>query len=252
MTLLGPSFGGRTIQLETVDSTNSYAARLLHDSVPQGGTAIMALFQQAGKGQRGTTWDSEEGKNLLVSYITYPGFLHPQDQFQLSQMVSLALADTIQTLSGSRVSIKWPNDIMVDGMKIAGILIENAIRNNTITHSIIGIGVNVNQTAFRSFSPPATSLKMLKNIEFDIAECFETLNKNLDKWYLQLKTGKDRKIREEYLEYLYLKGQESGYECKSGRFRGTIRDVLPDGSLEMVNAEGKKLLFRNKEVKFTG
>lgn len=252
MTLLGPSFGERIIQLDQVDSTNSYAARLLHDSIPREGTAILTRFQQAGKGQRGTTWDSDEDKNLLVSYIAYPNFLPPQDQFLLSQAVSLAAADAIHSLTGLQVAIKWPNDLLVSDRKLAGILIENSIRSNTITHSIIGIGLNVNQTEFRAFTPPAVSIKLLTNKDFAINECFGALNSCLDKWYLQLKAGHDRKIREEYLKNMYLIGKEAGYESRTGRFRGTIRGVHPDGSLDMETNAGQRLVFRNKEVKLLG
>ncbi|MFI5220658.1 MAG: biotin--[acetyl-CoA-carboxylase] ligase, partial [Bacteroidia bacterium] len=130
-----PTIGKYIIRLETVDSTNNYAAALISKSKPAEGTAIMADFQDYGRGQRETIWESENGKNLLVSFILYPQ-IDTADYFLLNECFSLAVREVIEDITGLDVKIKWPNDILVNNKKIAGILIENSIRGNTILYSI--------------------------------------------------------------------------------------------------------------------
>src|SRR5689334_16542482 len=108
--MLGTEIGHRVIELEETDSTNSHASRILHDEVPEEGTIVLTQFQKAGRGQRGSLWESERGKNLLASYILYPTFLHPGEQFVLSQAIALAVKDTIHEITGRETVVKWPND----------------------------------------------------------------------------------------------------------------------------------------------
>lgn len=248
--MFGNKPGQRIIELDEIDSTNSYAARLLHDEVPEEGTVIIANYQNAGKGQRGSRWESDFHKNLLASYILYPTFLDLKDHFLLNQAIALALHDFLQNLTTAKIAVKWPNDIMVQDSKIGGVLIENAVRNARIVHSIIGIGLNVNQEKFSNFQPPAISLLMLEHKTFDIPEVLKHLNVSLDKWYTQLQLGNHSRIRSEYLKVLYRNQQAAFYERNGERFEGVITGVKDDGRLEISAVDGKVFLFNNKEVKF--
>src|SRR5687767_2705494 len=116
--MIGNITGNRIIELADTDSTNSYAARLLHNEIPEEGTVILTHFQRAGRGQRGTGWESAPGKNLLASYILYPTFLSPADQFLLNQAITLGVYDFLTEQTSHNVRIKWPNDILVDHSKI--------------------------------------------------------------------------------------------------------------------------------------
>ena len=119
-------FVGRSIiELERTDSTNNFAAKLLNTQKPAEGTAIMTHIQEAGKGQRGNSWQSEAHKNLTVSFIFYPTFVSANKQFTLNIAISLGLHDYFKAEFGDRVKIKWPNDLYIDHKKVAGILIEN-------------------------------------------------------------------------------------------------------------------------------
>lgn len=248
--MFGNKPGQRIIELAETDSTNSYAARLLHDEIPEEGTLIYTRFQKAGRGQRGTTWESENGKNLLLSYIFYPTFLPVGDQFVFNQTIAIALRETLQQFTSAAVSIKWPNDLIVNGGKIAGILIENSIRNGKIIHSITGAGININQTQFLNYYPPATSLALLENKIFNPGDILKKLNATTDKWYTQLRLGNHQAIKETYLNHLFLYNQLSKFESNGIRFQGTIRGVNPDGRLSVWKEDETDVLFSYKEVKF--
>ena len=248
--MIGNTLGRRIIEIEDTDSTNSYAARLLHAEVPEDGTVIMAHYQKSGRGQRSTVWESEAGKNLLVSYIVYPNFLSPPSQFLLNQAITLGVYDFIISQTSQPVAIKWPNDILAGHSKIAGILVENSIRNNRIIHSICGIGINVNQEKFATYNLPATSLSLLENKTFDLRLCLDKLSNCIDKWYSALQVGNDLKIRKAYSEALFLSGTEAVFESKGIRFTGVITGVLDDGRLEIRKGDGITSLFMNKEVRF--
>src|ERR1035441_10550859 len=140
--------GKNLITLDSVASTNNFAKDMLSNTRPVEGTAIMAKEQYAGRGQMGNAWETESGKNLTCSFILYPEFLEADKQFFLNMAVALAVKDFCEHVLHDEIKIKWPNDIYYHDKKLGGILIENSISGNKISSSVIGIGINVNQTAF--------------------------------------------------------------------------------------------------------
>ena len=146
--------GKRWIKLNDVSSTNSYISTLLSQESAIDPIVVLADYQESGKGQGNHTWHSNRGENLLMSLLLFPAFLSASSQFCLSMVASLAITDTLDSL-GIAAKIKWPNDILTKNGKIAGILIEHGISGKTISHSIIGIGLNLNQHAFPEFPVPS-------------------------------------------------------------------------------------------------
>lgn len=249
--LLKTLFTGRNlINLETTASTNNFASELLANNAPIEGTAIMAEYQQHGKGQRGNNWLSEYGANLLVSYIFYPGFLFSKDHFYLNTVMSLACANTIRSFGVQKVLIKWPNDIYADNRKIAGMLAENTIKGSNVSSTILGFGININQSEFPDFTTKATSMKLETSKEFSKMEIFEVLSNYLEKYYLNLKTGKFKVIMGEYTDLLYRKNKLSTYESDGKIFFGKIVNVAEDGNLIIEKANGETSDYRFKEIKF--
>lgn len=248
--MIGFKAGLRTIHLPETDSTNSYAARLLHLEVPEEGTVIMADFQKAGRGQRGSGWESQIGKNMIISYILYPNFLKISDQFALNQTISLAVSEFVRKMIPAETFIKWPNDIISDGQKIAGVLVENSIRGNQITHSIIGIGININQTAFEMYSPPATSFKLLTQHDFDLKKCLLELNLSIEKYYNILRLSNFKKLNEDYSNSLFRLGKRNAFEADGKKFWGTIKGVNNEGKLQITDDDGNISMFMNKEVSY--
>ncbi|HEX5003009.1 MAG TPA: biotin--[acetyl-CoA-carboxylase] ligase [Bacteroidia bacterium] len=247
--MLGPKIGHKRIHVRETDSTNSHASRLLHSSFPDEGTAIMAQFQKAGRGQGGSRWESAPGENLLVSFILYPEFIAANDHFLINEAVSLAVQETVHALCNKPAFIKWPNDIIVENSKIAGILIENTIRNDKIIQSITGIGLNINQLNFGNYFPKAISLKELTGKELTPDGCLDVLSSYLDKWYQILRTSQHERIRSAYADVLYRKNLMSQFDSGNGKITGIISGVSDNGQLMITTAEGKKSFFNNKEVK---
>ncbi|MCX6329107.1 MAG: biotin--[acetyl-CoA-carboxylase] ligase, partial [Bacteroidia bacterium] len=155
---------------KNLSSTNDQASLLLKTESPPEGTVIYTDSQSAGRGQKDNKWESDEGKNLLISIILYPKSIAPENQFYISMAVSLGICDFIDSFfPGSK--IKWPNDIYIKNDKIAGILIENSILGETIENSVAGIGININQEKFSDVVPNPVSIKMVTGNEYDRVIC---------------------------------------------------------------------------------
>ena len=210
------------------------------------GLVVTANFQTGGNGQRGKSWESAIGDNLLISVVIEPN-IPTKNQFSLSKCVALALYDFL-TSHTNDVSIKWPNDILVGKQKIAGILIQNILKGNAITHSVIGIGLNVNQAKFKAYSPQATSLKLLLNKIFEISIIQEELLKCLAGRIQQLRSGFDQK--KEYLSALFLNNKVAAFESEGQKFMGIIKGVSQSGKLQIQLEDDSIAVFDNQEVKF--
>jgi len=210
------------------------------------GLVVTANYQTGGNGERGKSWESSIGDNLLISVVIEPN-IPTKDQFLLSKCVALALYDLL-ILYADALSVKWPNDILVGKQKIAGILIQNILKGNKITHSIIGIGVNVNQTKFKTYSPQATSLKLLLNKTFDISIIQEELLKCLAERIKQLRNGADQ--QKEYLSALFLNNKVAAFESEDQKFMGIIKGVSKSGKLHIQLEDDSITVFDNQEVRF--
>jgi BirA family biotin operon repressor/biotin-[acetyl-CoA-carboxylase] ligase len=243
--------GSERIHFRELPSTNSFALQLLKEKEPAEGTVIHADFQTAGKGQKGNTWQSEEGKNLLFSIILYPETVSPEDQFFISMTISLGICDFIEEDSALAARIKWPNDIYVNNDKIAGILIENSLIGNQIENCIAGIGLNINQEKFPDNIRNAASLRSLTGVSYDREICLKHLLQKLDERYKVLLYGDRMMLRKEYISKLYRLKEWHLYKTSEGLIRGKISDISFSGRLQIETEEGKIKDFGFREVEFT-
>ncbi len=234
---------------QKVSSTNTVAAELLRDSNPPEGTVITASYQEAGRGQPGNRWESEPGKNLLMSVILYPVMVKPADQFVISRMVSLAVFDLVVRQTPS-ARIKWPNDIYAGDDKIAGILIENSIMGDTLGSTVAGIGLNVNQTVFISGAPNPTSLKQLTGTDHDLSAVTQELMSALDRRYDMVRKGGASLLVGEYHAALYRAGEWHHYSDDAGVFEGMIDRVMPDGMLSVRRRNDVTRLYAFREIDY--
>jgi len=238
------------LRFAELESTQTYAQELLARTVPEEGTLVAASYQRAGKGLLRNRWESEPGKNLLFSLILYPGFLPLGRAFLFSQTMALGVRDWVGLYLGDRARIKWPNDIYIDEGKVAGMLIQNSLSGSLIQHSVVGIGINVNQTDFPAGLPNPVSMKAAAGRDFDLEECLSGLCQRLEHWYLRLKDGNRELIGEEYLRHLYGLGEWRTFADREGsRFQGRISGVAENGYLLVDTAEGLRS-FEAKELRF--
>lgn len=228
------------INLDTVDSTSSYLAALAAEGAPHG-TVVITREQTAGRGQRGNTWEAEPGKNITMSLLLRAPFLPPVPaarQFALSEHVAMAVADTLSCfITGpSELSVKWPNDIYVCNRKIAGILIECALTGNTIGSMIVGLGLNVNQTIFRSDAPNPVSLAQLTGKRYELLPLITEIARAI----LSLPVPQDGSypfpsLHRRYMSALWRRSGLHPYLDKETgrRFLAAIDEVEPDGHLRL-------------------
>ena len=232
------------IKLYDVDSTNNYTLSLKESKLFKEGLVIISDFQTKGQGQRGSDWESEKGKNLIISVVIEPN-ISINKQFDISKIVSFSVMDCLLSLDVES-KIKWPNDILVDNHKIAGILIQNVIFRNTISHSVIGIGLNVNQLIFDDYMPKATSLKLELNKNFILEEIQNELLNSIQNRIKAYRSGTDTEA--EYLNALFQKDKAAFFESKSQKFKGIIRGVTDRGLL-IIETENLIKNFDLKEIK---
>ena len=243
--------GNEIRDYEEIGSTNEEMNRLIMTEDLAEGCIIRTDYQHAGKGHAGNSWQSERGMNLLFSVLLKPDFLSPESAFHLSRITSLSLHEIIDNQCDG-VQIKWPNDLLVGDKKMAGILIENMIISHTISHSIIGIGLNINQTVFDPSIPAPTSLKIEKGCHIDMNSLLTAFRSSLETWYNSLITGNERMIMESYNQRLYRLGVTAYFRSAAGKFTAIIRDVHPSGELVLETGKGDILTFGFKEVEYLG
>ncbi|MCB0610448.1 MAG: biotin--[acetyl-CoA-carboxylase] ligase [Lewinellaceae bacterium] len=246
-------FIGKVIhRFEKLPSTNLYAAELLAKSRPAEGTAISTFEQWDGRGQIGSGWVAEPGKNLTLSIILYPAFLPVRLQFRLNQAVALAVYDCAEHFLGRGVTIKWPNDIYWQNTKIAGILIQNVLAGVHIQSSVIGIGLNVNQQVFPDHLPNPGSLSLaLQNRELELEAVENRLFGALEKRYLSLREGRFFALNETYCQKLYKLQEPARFETPDGKaFSGAIQGIDETGKLIIHTEQDGDRHFDIKQIRF--
>ena len=235
---------------DTLPSTSSYLAGIAADA-PHG-TVVMAREQTAGRGQRGNSWEAEPGCNITLSLLLRPAGLHPARQFVISQAVSLAIADLVGHFVAGPVSIKWPNDIYVDDRKICGILIENTITGTAIDRTIVGIGLNVNQTEFRSDAPNPVSLRQLMpKIEFDVESLARAMVSDILERVDTVLASPQPSLYGEYFSRLWRnEGWHPFYDHQRGQaMTARVDSVDPSGIITLTDrADGIARSYAFKEL----
>jgi BirA family biotin operon repressor/biotin-[acetyl-CoA-carboxylase] ligase len=224
----------RIIKLNATDSTNSYLKRLCVSESVADYTSVIAKNQTHGRGQMGTTWSSESSKNLTFSVYKDISNYKLEHPFYISIVTSLALLKTLHFFSVTKLSVKWPNDILSENKKICGILIENVVKQNRFYESLIGIGLNVNQTDFNNL-PMASSLKIISGRLYNLDEVAHVIIKNLKYYFLLLKREQFDVLKAEYESYLFRKDKPSTFLDSEGLvFSGFIKNVSETGSLQVL------------------
>lgn len=238
----------RIVKLNATDSTNSHLRGLYAKETIEDFTTVIAKTQTQGRGQMGTVWESEVSKNLTFSVFKDMIEVALEHPFYISMATALSLIKTLQFFSISRLSVKWPNDILSADKKISGVLIENVIKQNKINASIIGIGLNVNQSEFKDL-PKASSLKMVSGKVYDLDELTFEILKNLKHYFSILKAGDFKTLKLEYESYLFRKNKPSTFRDAEGLILlGFIKGVSDSGNLQVLLEDNIQKEYDLKEI----
>jgi BirA family biotin operon repressor/biotin-[acetyl-CoA-carboxylase] ligase len=237
----------RFIYLDETVSTNNYLREYLKKEPLPEGSVIIAEYQTGGRGQTGNSWESSPGKNLLFSLVLYPECIAPNQQFALSQIASLAVKETLDAYT-NHISIKWPNDIYRQNKKICGILIENDLTGTTIHRSLIGIGINLNQTVFESDAPNPVSLTRITGKVYDKRDVLNRFLRIFYAYYLLILQEKFTEIKDAYMQALYRKEGYHPFSDPEGPFLAHIYDIETTGHLLLQLENGEIRRYAFKEV----
>ena len=228
------------IKLNAIDSTNAYLKDMVSAVLPKDFTVVIADNQTGGRGQMGTVWQTETGKNLTASVFKLIPKLKVEDQFYISMAVSVAIYKSLETFKIPQLSVKWPNDILSADKKLCGTLIENVIKSNKFEGSIIGFGLNINQKYFENL-PKASSMSLITGQLFDINEVFLEILKQLKIQLNLLTTEKFAEIKNQYETSLFRKDKPSTFQLPDhSLFTGIIRGVTASGKLQLQTEDALK------------
>ena len=235
------------IKLNAIDSTNSYMRRLISEQDVEDYTIVIAEKQTQGRGQMGTVWKADKGKNLMFSVFKDLRLHDVQFPFYISMAISLAILKAFKTLNIPDLRIKWPNDILSADKKICGILIENVIKNK-LNSTIIGVGINVNQTDFTRL-PKASSLKNITGTHYNVDEILQLIIKYTKEYSKLLQQEKYNFVKNEYETNLFRKNKPSTFKDAEGvLFSGFIKGVTKYGKLQVIVEDEIVKKFDLKEI----
>ncbi|EAR12410.1 putative biotin--(acetyl-CoA carboxylase) synthetase [Polaribacter irgensii 23-P] len=241
----------KIIKLSAIDSTNSFLKDLALTSTLENFTTVATDCQLNGRGQQGSSWESEPNKNLMFSvFLRFQSFEIAEKSY-LNFAVSLAVYETLLAEKIPNIAIKWPNDILSGNKKICGILIENNLKGTEITSAVIGIGLNVNQIDFPATISKVSSLQLLCGKNFDRDILLEKIVFNLKRNIALLKAKEFYNLEAAYLDVLYKKNIPTMFkDHKNTLFMGMVVGISKEGKLQVALEDERVLEFGIKEISF--
>ncbi|GAB2960807.1 biotin--[acetyl-CoA-carboxylase] ligase [Hymenobacter coalescens] len=241
--------GQQVLWLPECGSTNTEARELLVQNRATDGCTVITDNQTAGRGQRGNQWEAAPGENLTLSVVWRPTFLPAAAQFRLNLAVALGVHDWATGLLGPdpALRLKWPNDLFYQDQKLGGILIENTLSGAQIQSSVVGIGLNINQSLFGV--PTATSLSRLTGRAYALPPLATRLLESLERRYLQLRAGQHAALHAAYRQVLYRYDEWHLFEVQNQRLQGRILDVTDAGQLVVELGSGQQRTFGLQEIR---
>lgn len=234
--------------LSEVSSTMDYLRGI--SVVPGAFHLVTADFQTAGRGQCGTRWEAAARQNLLFGFRFSPEGVSAREQFLLSEVLAIAVARSLRKYLGEEVRIKWPNDVCFRHSKLCGMLLEHELRGDRIASTVTGIGINVNQRRFQGDAPNPASVFQLLGKEIDRAALLRNVLKSFMQYYRLLAGGEKEKVERDYAALLYGRNRLLSFTDACGTFAATVREVRADGTIVLVEADGREHEYTFKEVKF--
>ncbi len=237
--------------LPTIDSTNDYAMNLINNGKAQHGMIINALDQTNGKGQRGNDWQSRPNENITCSIVLEHGASELECQFILGMATALGVLDTVNHfMPACNNCIKWPNDILVNKKKIGGVLIENIVRGSAWTHSVVGIGLNVNTPYFNASLPFATSFLIETLQKFDLQQVLKVMWQKLTHYYI-LTNNHEGQVLEQYKQNCYMMNKWASYFLHGKNREAKMIDIYNTGKIKLELDNGTREEFWHGEARMS-
>lgn len=216
---------------------------------PETFVLVTADYQTAGRGQKGTSWEANSGTNLLFGFLFHPEKISATQQFSLSEALALAVAESLSVYTDG-ISIKWPNDIYWHDRKICGMLLEHDLCGSHIATTLTGVGLNINQKAFRSDAPNPVSLLQITGKETDRSEILQQILSRFVTHYQSLQDGHYEELHRQYMQKLYRRSGWYTYHDRSGIFRAEIVEISPLGVLTLCKEDGTLQPYAFKEISY--
>ena len=239
----------KIIKLDAIDSTNSYLKKLLTKESLDDLTVVISKHQTKGKGRNGNIWANDASLNLAFSIYKRFNRLNINNKFILNLISSIAVFHLLSENKLNKLTIKWPNDIMSENKKISGILIENSVKGKFINHSVIGVGINVNQRNFKNL-PNATSMFIETRREFSLDILAGRLGEIFYKNFLKFEKNEEALLKY-YNNQLFLKNTDWNFITKDGkRFSGKITRINKNGELIIMKADKREVNYTENEIRF--
>lgn len=234
--------GDAFVILSSVDSTNKYAMQEVHDQLSKHGNAYFALEQTHGRGQRGKSWQSGTGENLILSVVFGIEKPFPKHPFLFSAAMALGCYDFFNKYAGDETSLKWPNDLYWRDRKAGGLLIENSLKGNIWKAAVVGMGININQTSFDQNLINPVSLKQITGKQFDPIELAKELCAVLETRWQQWNKDPSA-ILVEYNKVMFKKDQSHRFQTENEEFEASVKGVDENGKLILLCPEEKQFDF---------
>ena len=238
------------LHLTSIESTNAF---LLEKAETQNvvNYVVYADYQSHGKGMGNNTWESEPLKNLTFSMALDTAFIDVANQFQISQTVAVALHRCLsEYVDTDGLQVKWPNDILFENRKLAGVLISNILKDNNMSLSVIGIGLNVNQTRFMDWPTNPVSMKMITGMDYDLKSVLDDIVDKIMSEVESLKSGYYQQINEYYLSKLYRYRQWGSYLVGNDEKRLFMKGLDKFGRILLCDSDSVEYAFDVKQIKF--
>ncbi len=226
----------KIIKVNAIPSTNSFLKEALRLKSIVQPTCVWALEQTEGKGQRGSHWVAEAGKNLTFSVFFYVSEAVASHPFVLNMLTALAVKKVLKKNSLPQLKIKWPNDILSANKKIGGILIENRYQSGVLSDTVIGIGLNVNQVHFTNL-PKASSLKNILGESLSLEDLLEQILERLESNLKNYDSADFGKVKRDFEKVLFRNKKPSTFVVNGKQFVGIIQGVTNEGLLRVLEED---------------
>lgn len=238
---------------DSIGSTNTYLRDLNGGDPEYEYEVAVASFQTAGRGQKGNSWESEAGKNILFSILAHPKSLKVQEQFYISEAIALAVSDSVIEAVGPAfapdVSVKWSNDVYWKDYKMAGILIENTLQGDCILDTVVGVGLDVNQEVFVSDAPNPISMRNITGRNFNLEDLLQDIIARFI-GYMECPASKRSDVDLLYRNRLYRREGYHKFRDENGIFEARIEGIRSDGCLILITNSGEHRTYEFKQVQF--